>query len=190
MSHYADQLLRRIEAIDTAAADNRRRTEAYQQMAAELKEITGTASSPDGVVTVVAGPGGEVKSVSFSDRVRELPPAALAASVTHTIAAARAAAAKQQAEVVRQGLGDSDLLDKVLDSDEQLFGAQRPGNPGPPPPGLPPQQPEPQQPWQSGPGQAPGGPGARQPGVRSRSTPVHEDDYFEGFNVLGGGSGR
>ncbi|NKQ56468.1 YbaB/EbfC family nucleoid-associated protein [Amycolatopsis sp. K13G38] len=193
MSHYADQLLRRIEAIDTAAADNRRRTEAYQQMSDELKEVTGTASSPDGVVTVVAGPGGEVKSVSFGERVRDLAPAALAASVTHTIAAARAEAAKQQAEVVRHGLGDSDLLDKVLDSDEQIFGAQRPGDPGPPPPGLPP-EPE-QAPYQYQPQSAPQPqatprPAAPRPGGASRGAAAHEDDYFEGFNVLGGGPGR
>lgn len=165
MSHYADQLLRRIETIDTAAAGNRRRAEAYEQMAGELKDVTGEASSPDGAVTVVAGPGGEVRSITFADRIRDVAPPALAASVMHTIAAARAAAARRQAEVVRSGLGDTELLDKVLDSDEQLFGAQRPADPGP-------------------------HPQAQAASDRPRRASVHEDDYFDDFNVLGGGSAR
>lgn len=163
MSEYADSLVRRIEAIDTAAADNRRRAEAYEQMTGELKDVQGEASSPDGAVTVIAGPGGEVKEIRFGDQIRAVAPPALAASVMHTIAAARAAAARQQAEVVRRGLGDTELLDRVLDSDQLVFGDQRPADPGPAP----------------------------QPAVASgRREPAHEDDYFGDFNVLGGGSAR
>ena len=51
----------------------------------------------------------------------------------HTVAAARMAAARAQAEVVRRGLGDTELLDQVLASDERLFGDRRPTDPGPPP---------------------------------------------------------
>ncbi|GDY30630.1 YbaB/EbfC family nucleoid-associated protein [Gandjariella thermophila] len=132
MSETARQLLRRIEAIDTAAANNRQRAETYQRMADELKGVEGRASSPDGVVTVVAGPGGEITSITFSEQVRAIAPAALSATVLHTIAAARAAAARQQAEVVRRGLGDTELLDRVLDADERLFGDRRPRDPAPP----------------------------------------------------------
>lgn len=163
MSEYASQLLRRIEAIDTAAADNRRRTEAYQQMAGELKEVTGRASSSDGVVTVVAGPGGEVREITFAEQTRTIAPAALAAAVMHTIAAAQVAATRQQAEVVRRGLGDTDLLDRVIESDQRLFGDQRPADPGPAPQ----------------PASAP-----------RRPQPAHEDDFFQDFNVFGGGSSR
>ncbi|HVW42248.1 MAG TPA: YbaB/EbfC family nucleoid-associated protein [Amycolatopsis sp.] len=167
MSQYADQLLRRIEAIDTAAADNRRRAEAYEHMAGELKDVTAEASSPDGVVTVVAGPGGEVRSITFADRVRDLAPQALAASVMQTIAAARGAAARQQAEVVRRGLGDTQLLDKVLESDERLFGDQRPAEVPAPAPAA-----------------------ASRTRTPARRAPAGEDEYFDDFNVLGGGSGR
>ncbi|WAL64243.1 YbaB/EbfC family nucleoid-associated protein [Amycolatopsis cynarae] len=171
MSGYAEQLLRRIEAIDTAAADNRRRAETYRQMASELKDVTAQAGSPDGAVTVVAGPGGEVKEVRFGDQIRGIAPQALAASVMQTIAAARAAAARRQAEVVRRGLGDTELLDRVLDTDERLFGDQRPADPDPGP--VPRTGPSPV-------GTTP----------RTRPEPVYEDGYFDDFNVLGGGSAR
>jgi DNA-binding protein YbaB len=130
MSEYAKQLLDRIEAIDTAAADTHRRAESYQQMAEELKATEGRATSPDGLVTVVAGANGSVTSIKFSDQVRATSPEALSAIVMHTLAEARVSAARSQAEVVRRGLGDTELLDKVLDSDEKLFGDQRPQAPG------------------------------------------------------------
>jgi DNA-binding protein YbaB len=126
MNETARQLLARIEAIDTAAAENRMRAESYRHMADELKDARGQATSPDGVVTVVAGAGGSITSITFSERARETAPSALSADVMGAIAEAQAIAARMQADVVRRGLGDTELLDRVLDSDEQLFGAARP----------------------------------------------------------------
>ncbi|HVW42255.1 MAG TPA: YbaB/EbfC family nucleoid-associated protein [Amycolatopsis sp.] len=159
MSDDVERLLRRIEAIDTAAADTKRRTESYERMAAEMKAVTASVTSPDGVVTVVAGPGGDVERVTFSDRAGRLDPAALSATVTHTLAAARAAAARMQAEVVRRGLGDSDLLDRVLAEDERLFGDRPPTDPGPAP------APAPSRPRQR----------------------AQDDEFFEEFDVFGKG---
>ncbi|KAA9152227.1 YbaB/EbfC family DNA-binding protein [Amycolatopsis acidicola] len=133
MSEYASQLLRRIEAIDSAAADNRRTGDAYQQMAGRLKTVTGRAMSSDRAVTVVAGPGGEIREISFAEQTRGIEPSELGGVVTRTIAAAQADAARRQAEVVRDGLGDSELLDKVLDSDRRLFGDQPPAAAAPVP---------------------------------------------------------
>lgn len=133
MSEEAGRLVRRIEAIDNAAADNRHRRESYQRMSEELKSVEGKATSPDGVVTVAARAGGTVTAITFSEGVRAVSPQALSAMVMHTLAAARADAARRQAEVVRRGLGDTELLDRVLESDERLFGDQPPRDPGPPP---------------------------------------------------------
>lgn len=130
MSEYASNLARRIEAIDTAAADNRRSSEMYQQLTAELKGVRGRAVSPDGAVTVVAGPGGEVLEVAFADQTRRIDPSDLGGLVTRTIAAARAAAGRSQAEVVRAGLGGSELLDRVLEADRRVFGDQPPAEAG------------------------------------------------------------
>lgn len=156
MSETADKLLRRIEAIDTAAADNRQRAETYQRMTEELQSVEASATSPDEVVTVVAGPGGVVKSITFTDRVRTVAPEALSATVMHTLAAARANAAQLQAEVVRRGLGDTELLDRVLESDERIFGDQRPRDPGPAP----------------------------VPTTRRRHARKTEDEFFDDFKVF------
>jgi DNA-binding protein YbaB len=133
MSDTADILLRRIEAIDTAAADNRLRAESYQRMADGLKDVVGTATSDDGVVTVVAGSDGAVKSITFGPTVRTTDPAALSSTTLRTIALARADAARRQAEVVRASLGDTDLLDRVLAEDLRTFGDEPPAVPTPPP---------------------------------------------------------
>ena len=81
MSETAKQLLARIEAIDTAAANNSMRAESYRRMADELKDAQGHGTSPDGVVSVVAGPGGAVTAVNFSERVRDTPPEVLSADI-------------------------------------------------------------------------------------------------------------
>ncbi|MBB4685340.1 YbaB/EbfC family nucleoid-associated protein [Amycolatopsis jiangsuensis] len=134
MNETARQLLARIETIDASAADNRLRAEAYQRVAGELKNASGKATSPDGVVTVVAGPGGVISSVIFSERARETDPSVLSADVMQAISEAQSTVAWAQADVVRRGLGDTELLDRVLDSDERLFGASRPESVLPPAP--------------------------------------------------------
>ncbi|WP_037358262.1 YbaB/EbfC family nucleoid-associated protein [Amycolatopsis orientalis] len=128
MNETARQLLARIEAIDSAATDNRLRAEAYQRMNDELKETQGRATSPDGAVTVVAGPGGGITSIAFSESSSETAREVLAADVLRAISEAQANVARAQADVVRRGLGDTELLDRVLDSDEALFGASRPSS--------------------------------------------------------------
>ncbi|WP_238412945.1 YbaB/EbfC family nucleoid-associated protein [Saccharothrix deserti] len=129
MSESADILLRRIEAIDTAAADNRLRAESYQRMAEGLKDVVGAATSADGVVTVVAGSDGAVKSITFGAAVRTTDPAVLSSTTLRTIALARADAARKQAEVVRSALGDTKLLDQVLAEDRRVFGDEPPQEP-------------------------------------------------------------
>ncbi|GLZ34758.1 hypothetical protein Lesp02_69450 [Lentzea sp. NBRC 105346] len=131
MSETADALMRRIESIDTMAADNRARAESFQRMSEELKETTGRAVSDDGIVTVVASSDGAVKSVVFADGFAGLSASVLSASTLHTIARARADAARAQAEVVRRGLGDTELLDRVLNSSATMFGDERAQDPGP-----------------------------------------------------------
>jgi hypothetical protein len=132
MSAWAEGLARRIESIDTAAADNRQRAESYRQLTEELKDVAGTATSPDGTVTVVAGPGGALKSITFSDATHRVAPSTLSATVMHTIARAQAEAARMQADAVRRGLGSTELLDRVLAEDSRLFGDVPPVAAAPP----------------------------------------------------------
>lgn len=182
----AKQLLARIEAIDTASADNDLRAKSYERMAEQLAGSEGRASSPDGMVTVVAGANGTVQSITFTEQIRNATPKALAASVLHTIAQARAMAARQQAEVIRTGLGDTELLDRVLDSDERLFGDRRPQDPGPPPSAAPPSAVPRTTPQRNTPPARPSAPPAARQPVRRTDPDYHEDDeYFD--NLSGGG---
>jgi hypothetical protein len=114
VTEWPERLSSRIEAIDAATADNRLRAESYRRLTEELKGVDGTVTSPDGVVTVVAGPGGVLRSITFSDTVRSLAPHALSTAVMHTVARAQAAVARAQADLVRRGLGGTELLDRVL----------------------------------------------------------------------------
>lgn len=176
MSDVAKQILARIEALDTAAADNELRTQSYQRMAEQLAAAEGKATSQDGMVTVVASANGEVRSVTFTEQIRNTSPQALSAQVVHTIAQARANAARQQAEVIRQEMGDTELLDRVLDADERLFGDQRPQDPGPPPTVAPGNAPPPVR------ARPPAG--GQPPGRRQASDFDADDEYFENFSVL------
>lgn len=161
MSAAAERLLRRIEAIDTAAAENRQRAEAYAAMGEELKQVTGEATSLGGAVTVVAAPGGIVKDIVFTAAVSSTPPAELARSVRAAVTQAQAEVARKQAEIVRRGLGDTELLDRVLESDHRVFGA-------------------PARPAEAPPSPAP---------ARRRATPrpAEDTDFDEGFSVFGDG---
>lgn len=163
MNETAKHLVQRIQAVDDAAAANRNRAETYRAMTEQLAEVTGAATSSDGMVSVEAGPDGTVEKLSFSDAVRRgVEPAELAAQVQHTIALARVAATREQAQVVERGLGSSELLDRVLAEDRKLFGDSEALDPGPEPTGH------------------AGGPAP----VRGARGPLTDDEAFEGFRVL------
>ncbi|ATE54162.1 YbaB/EbfC family nucleoid-associated protein [Actinosynnema pretiosum] len=184
MTDWAEHLTARIEAIDLAARGTQARAENYRRMTEELAEVTGTATSDGGVVTVVAEPGGAVRSVVFGAAVATTAPAALSALVTHTIARARADAHRAQAEVVRRSLGDTGLLDRVLAEDAALFGDLPPRAPSGPAPLAPPTAPAPVLAPVSAPTpqpHAPQPPGAQPP---RRPAPGPDDDLGE-RSVLG-----
>lgn len=124
MSAEAERLTNRIEAIDTVALRNRERAESFERMTERLGQIEGSASSADGLVSVAASANGVVNAITFGERIRQTDPARLSQVVLGTIARARANAARAQAEVVREELGDTELLDQVLAQDERVFGDQ------------------------------------------------------------------
>ncbi|MBP2327982.1 DNA-binding protein YbaB [Kibdelosporangium banguiense] len=171
MTEWAERLARRIEAIDSAAVDNRLRAESYRQLTEDLKQADGTATSPDGVVTVVAGAGGALKSITFSQSVHSVPPAALSTIVMQTIARAQADAARSQADAVRRGLGSTELLDRVLAEEERVFGDEPTRAPAFPAT-RPVQQPvQAVQPLQAGRGR------------HSRHAAPDNDDFEDGFDI-------
>ncbi len=89
----------------------------------ELTELRATATSPDKAVTVVAGPGGAVLDVTFTEDALRQSPAALSAAVMATLGQAVAAAARQQAAIVEEHMGgDMNLVDQVLETQAAVFG--------------------------------------------------------------------
>lgn len=127
MSAFAERLLGRIEAIERVSVENSRQAADYAAMGEELRDVTGTARSSDRAVTVVAGAGGAITDIRFSEVVSSMQPGELSRSVLSVLAHAQAEAARKQAEVVRSNLGSTEALDRVIAADERLFGAPRPG---------------------------------------------------------------
>jgi DNA-binding protein YbaB len=174
------------------------------EMQQELAALEVVATSPDRAVTVVAGPSGAVKDIRLTDQAMRRPPQALAAALMATLRQAVAEAARRQAGIVENALGDDmHLTDQVLETQAQLFGVTPqemramteqtppgqappaapprpvPPHPGPPPIGRPPMAPPPI----AGPGPhrvpPPPGPAARPAPPRRPAPPEEPDDFSQ-----------
>ena len=89
----------------------------------QVTSLEVTTQSADRAVTVVAGPGGSVKNITFSEQARALSPTQLSQATMSTLRLAVAEAARRQAEVVQEFLGGgSDVLERVLRTQEEMFG--------------------------------------------------------------------
>ncbi|MEV0144730.1 MULTISPECIES: YbaB/EbfC family nucleoid-associated protein [unclassified Nonomuraea] len=82
MSDSWDLLRQLVQDVD-------RQTEQVKDMHHKVRDLTGSAQSEDGMVTVTVGPQGELRAVEFDPRVyRELTPTELAACVVEQAAVA------------------------------------------------------------------------------------------------------
>lgn len=117
-----EQMRERLTRIENGATDAEQRLGRYTAMSEELKQVTETATSPDRSVTVVAGPGGSVQDIKLTEGIKRLRPEQLSASIMDTMRQALAAAARKQAAVVQETVGDTDVLERVLKTQEQIFG--------------------------------------------------------------------
>lgn len=124
--HSADLLeqmrrgLERIAHADQAAADRMGR---YANLEERLTAIQASVTSPDRSVTVVAGPGGGIQGVRFTEAATRLTPTQLSQVVTATIQQAAAAAAREQAAAVQEFTGDNvRIADRVAKTQETLLG--------------------------------------------------------------------
>ena len=110
----------RFEATKRRADD---RLAGYAAVKDRIAEIEATAQSPDRGVTVVAGPGGAVKDLRFTPQALQQGPSALAAAALSAMRVAVAAAARKQAAVVQEFVGDDmNVLDQVLQTQAELLG--------------------------------------------------------------------
>ncbi|WP_410639618.1 YbaB/EbfC family nucleoid-associated protein [Amycolatopsis sp. lyj-346] len=92
-------------------------------MQQQLTELRASAASPDGGVTVVTGPGGAVLDVEFTEAALAKGPRALSATLLTTLREAVGEAARRQAVIVEENMGDDlGLVDQVLETQAVAFG--------------------------------------------------------------------
>jgi DNA-binding protein YbaB len=96
----------RLERIRDRQAEHEALLGSLTAAQAELAAITASATSPDGAVTVVAGPGGIVRSVQLAEHALHHTAAALSAVIDATVRQAVAQAAREQLAIVRDRVGD------------------------------------------------------------------------------------
>jgi DNA-binding protein YbaB len=118
-----DQLVARFEQFRARVHRVDQQFSGVGEMQRELTALEVVATSPDRAVTVVAGPSGSIKDIRLTDQAMRRPPQALAAALMATLRQAVAEAARRQAGIVENALGDDmHLTDQVLETQAQLFG--------------------------------------------------------------------
>ncbi|MFD0201263.1 MULTISPECIES: YbaB/EbfC family nucleoid-associated protein [Saccharothrix] len=191
MSAEFDQLVAQFEQFQSRLHRVDEQVAGIGQMQQELASLEVVATSPDRAVTVVAGPSGAIKDIRLTDQAMRRPPHALAGAIMGTLRQAVAEAARRQAGIVENALGDDlHLTDQVLETQAQLFGVspqelramteQAPPAQSPPaaPPyaGPPPMAPPPA----TGPHRVPPpGPAARPAPPRRPAPPEEPDDFSQ-----------
>ena len=123
MSAEFDQLVAQFERFQATVQRVDRQFAGIEEMQQELAGLEAVATSPDRAVTVVAGPSGSIKDIRLTDQAMRRSPQALAAELMSTLQQAVAEAARRQAGIVENALGDDmHLTDQVLETQAQLFG--------------------------------------------------------------------
>ncbi|WP_053714448.1 YbaB/EbfC family nucleoid-associated protein [Saccharothrix sp. NRRL B-16348] len=192
MSAEFDQLVAQFEQFQSKLHRVDQQVAGIDEMQQELAAMEVVATSPDRAVTVVAGPSGAIKDIRLSDIAMRRPPHALAGAIMATLRQAVAEAARRQAGIVENALGDDmHLTDQVLETQAQLFGVspqelramteQAAAGQNPPPVAPPYAAPPPPM---AGPGPnrmppPPPGPAARPAPPRRQAPPEEPDDFSQ-----------
>ena len=121
MSAEFDQLVAQFEDFQSSIKNVDDRFENIDGMRAELEDLEVSATSPDRAVTVLAGPGGSVRDIRFTEAAMQLGSQRLGAVVMSTLHEAIAEAARRQAAIVQEHVG-GDALDQVLETQAELTG--------------------------------------------------------------------
>lgn len=123
MSSEFDRLVAEFERFQSRIRQADDRFTDIDGMQTELAGLEATATSPDRAVTVVAGPGGSVLDVRFTEDALRLRPQTLSSAVMSTLQQAVADAARKQAGIVDAHTGGAMALgEQVLETQAELFG--------------------------------------------------------------------
>jgi hypothetical protein len=138
-----EALTETAEKLHAARVEAAKKVKDFGGLREQLGQIRAIVHSPDGSVAVAAGPGGTVQDIRFSPQAMALGPDGLRAAVMGTLRAAIAQAARQQAQLVQQYVGDDmDVVGQVRATQAKAV-QQAPVIPPPPPapPAAAPQRP-------------------------------------------------
>ncbi len=123
MTAEFDQLVAEFEEFQAGLRNVDDRFERLAGLQDELASLEVSAASPDHAVTVVAGPGGAVTDVRVTEAAMRLTPEQLSATIMSTLRAAVADAARTQAAIVQDHVGeDADVLGQVLETQSEVTG--------------------------------------------------------------------
>jgi DNA-binding protein YbaB len=123
LSAEFEQLVAQFEQFQSKVKQVDDRFASIGEMQSELSSLEAKATSPDRSITVVAGPGGSVKDIQFTDDALKQRPQALSAALMSTLQQAVAESARQQAAVVDQHMGgDLQLTEQVLETQAEVLG--------------------------------------------------------------------
>ncbi|KDN20738.1 YbaB/EbfC family nucleoid-associated protein [Amycolatopsis rifamycinica] len=123
MAGEFEQLVAEFERFQAGIRDADDRFAGLGAMRQQLTELRASAASPDGGVTVVTGPGGAVLDVRFTEAALAKGPQALSATLLATLREAVGEAARRQAVIVEESMGDDlGLVEQVLETQAVAFG--------------------------------------------------------------------
>ena len=117
-----EDMQRKLDALKATAERAESQQGDLARMREEITAIEESATSSDKTVTVTAGPGGAVTNVSFTQEAMRLSAIQLSSTVMSTLRQAVAAAARKQAEIVQGHVPEGDVLERVLQTQEEMLG--------------------------------------------------------------------
>jgi DNA-binding protein YbaB len=102
------------------AGDYRRRLDELRQMQHDVRQVTATARTRDGLVSVEVGPQGQLRDIRFDPRVYErMSPQRLARTIKELTGEASNEAAGQAKQITAAFLPE-DLVARLRDGEEDL----------------------------------------------------------------------
>jgi DNA-binding protein YbaB len=123
MSAEFDQLVAEFESFQSKLKNVDDQFGDIAGMQSELAGLEVSVNSPDRAVTVVAGVGGSVQDIRFTEAALQLGSQRLGDVVMTTVREAVAEAARRQAAIVQEHMGgDAQVMDQVLETQAEVTG--------------------------------------------------------------------
>lgn len=123
MSAEFDRLVAEFESFQSKLTNVDDQFENIAGMQSELAALEVSVTSPDRAVTVVAGVGGSIQDIRFTEAAVQLGSQRLSSVVMAAVHEAVAEAARRQAGIVQTYVGgDVPVLDQVLETQAQVTG--------------------------------------------------------------------